>query len=84
MRYLFSFFIAKILGDCPEGWKAYSDSCYHAEEASKVSWNVAQSRCQAYGGDLVSLEDNSVSYRIFLKNNAPKNFGQYEVFDHIN
>ena len=49
MRYLFSFFIANILGDCPDGWKAYSDFCNHAEEASKVSWNVAQSRCQAYG-----------------------------------
>ena len=59
MKFLLYHLLYGIYGkSCPEGWLAdpYNDRCYK-EFSSKMNWNGAESHCQSFGGDLVSISD---------------------------
>ena len=40
---------------CPEGWSTYPEGTCYKEFTEKLSWNGAESKCQQFGGDLVSV-----------------------------
>ena len=42
--------------NCPEGWIKDRSHCYRVF-TDKLNWNAAESKCQTFGGDLVSIED---------------------------
>jgi hypothetical protein len=41
-------------GWCPNGWVAFGMSCYEFATGS-WSWDIARSRCQGLGGELVTI-----------------------------
>ena len=40
---------------CPEGWLTHPEGTCFREFTEKLSWNSAESKCQQFGGDLVSI-----------------------------
>ena len=54
--------IFDVLTECPEGWKdnKINKKCYKPFEAGyETSWQLAESVCQSYGGDITPLLDES-------------------------
>ena len=49
--------------DCPSGWDAYGDKCYKVFAKSLTvrgkNWDDARGECIGYGGDLVSIGNQS-------------------------
>ena len=44
---------------CPEGWTKYPEGLCYKEFTEKLSWNSAETKCQEFGGDLVSIESQT-------------------------
>ena len=62
--------------NCPEGWikdnlaSINETRCYRVFE-EKLSWNAAESKCQTFGGDLVSIASREEQDKIlyFIERN---------------
>ncbi|XP_077993991.1 macrophage mannose receptor 1-like [Glandiceps talaboti] len=49
---------APVNGDCEVGWIGIGISCYKFNTSPTRSWSVAQSTCQTWNANLVSINDN--------------------------
>ena len=44
---------------CPDGWATYPEGTCYKEFTESSSWNVAEQKCQEFGGDLVSIQSRN-------------------------
>ena len=73
--------------ECPEGWQKdlQLGTCYRAFESERKTWNEAESHCQSFGGDLVSIGSQHAQVRCkthfknFHSRKRPNHFSQEET-----
>ena len=63
--------------DCPNGWDGYGNSCYkfvvQSLSVRGLNWENARRDCLGYGGDLVSIANQSEMSFIYGKSSKVQN-----------
>ena len=68
---MFLKFVSQALDNCPSGWDGYGNSCYkfviQSSSMRGLNWESARRDCLGYGGDLVSIANQSEMSFVFGK-----------------